>query len=267
MTSAPSDRRARMRRLHEKFIVEVRTVPASSRRNLYIISAVLMVVGLVAFLVILDSVRESDGLSAIDKPIQAWLEGMRTPTLTVVMATIATVFGPVAMPIIVLVTAVWWGLAARHAWRPLLLAAGMIVGVAIVQILAPVIGRDRPPIDAMLIGVDHTPSFPSGHVMGAIDFLLITTYLVFSRRRNPVSTVIALVVAALLAIATAVCRVYLGYHWPTDVLGSVSLSLVVVGGVVAVDTWRTVRVGPAGEEHASAQDPVAGQVTAAGRLP
>jgi len=267
MTSAPSKQRGRTRRLHEKFIVEVRTVPASSRRNLYIISAVLMLLGLISFLVILDSVRESDGLSAIDRPIQGWLEGMRSPTLTVVMATVATVFGPVAMPIIVLVTAVWWGFAARHAWRPLLLAAGMIVGVAIVQILAPVIGRDRPPIDAMLIGVDHTPSFPSGHVMGATDFLLITTYLVFSRRRNPVSTVIALVVAALLAIATAACRVYLGYHWPTDVLGSVSLSLVVVGGVIAVDTWRTVRVRPAGQEHTPGQEHASGRVRTAGRLP
>lgn len=268
MTSAPSDQRGRThRRIPEKFIVEVRTVPASSRRNLYIISAVLMLVGLVCFLVILDSVRESDGLSAIDRPVQGWLEGMRSPTMTVVMATVATVFGPVALPIIVLVTAVWWGFAARHAWRPLLLAASMLVGVAIVQILAPIVGRERPPVDSMLIGADHTPSFPSGHVMGATDFLLITTFLVFSRRRNPVSTVIALVVAAVLAILTATCRVYLGYHWPTDVLASVSLSLVVVGGVIAVDTWRTVRVRPDGEEQAPGRVGTAGRVRTAGRLP
>ncbi|MFF1634682.1 phosphatase PAP2 family protein [Leifsonia sp. NPDC058248] len=206
----------------------------------------LALIGLAAFLVILDSVQEGDGLSVIDKPVQGWLEGMRSPTLTVVMATVATVFGPVALPIIVLVTVVWWGFAAKHAWRPLLLAGSMIVGVATVQILAPVIGRERPPINMMLIGADHTPSFPSGHVMGATDFLLITTYLVFSRRRNPVTTVIALIVAAALAIATAASRVYLGYHWPTDIFASISLSLVVVGGVIAVDTWRTVRVEPAG---------------------
>jgi membrane-associated phospholipid phosphatase len=233
-----------MRRFHAKFIVEVRPVPASSRRNLYIIAGVLAVIGLVAFLVILDSVRESDDLSVIDKPVQGWLEDMRSPTLTVVMAIIATVFGPIALPVIVLVTTVWWGFAAKHAWRPLLLAGGMLVGLATVQILAPVIGRERPPINAMLLDVDHTPSFPSGHVMGATDFLLITTFLVFSRRRNPVSTVISFIVAATLVTATAAARVYLGYHWPTDVLASISLSLVVLGGVIAVDTWRTVRVEP-----------------------
>jgi membrane-associated phospholipid phosphatase len=242
-TSSGEDRGA-LRRFHAKFIVEVREVPASSRRNLYVIAGVLAVVGLVAFLVILDSVRESDGLSAIDRPVQGWLEGMRSPALTGVMAVLAMVFGPVAMPVIILVTTLWWGFAAKHAWRPLLLAGGMIVGVAIVQILAPVIGRERPPIDAMLLDVDHTPSFPSGHVMGATDFLLIVTFLVFSRRQNPVSAVVAFVVAAALVTAIAACRVYLGYHWPTDVLASISLSLIVFGSVIAVDTWRTVRVGP-----------------------
>ena len=99
-----TETRGPLRRFHEKFIVEERTVPASARRNLFIIATVLVVVGLVAFLVILDSVRESDDLSVIDKPIQSWLEGMRSPALTVVMATVATVFGPIALPIIVLVT-------------------------------------------------------------------------------------------------------------------------------------------------------------------
>ncbi|MCU1474266.1 phosphatase PAP2 family protein, partial [Amnibacterium sp.] len=46
--------------------------------------------------------------------------------------------------------------------------------------------------------------------------------------------------------AQVVSRLYLGYHWLTDVSASVALSLVVVGVVIAVDTRRTVRV--AGEQ-------------------
>lgn len=239
-----------LRRFHEKFVVEERTVRASARRNLFIIAGVLCVVGLTAFLVILDSVSESDGLSVVDEPIQNWLRGLESPSLTVIMTIIATVFGPVAMPIVVLVTTVWWGFAAKHAWRPFVLAGGMIIGVAIVQTLAPIIGRERPPIASMLLEVDYTPSFPSGHVMGATDFLLITTFLVFSRRRNPISTVIAFLVVIVLVITTAACRVYLGYHWPTDAMASISLSLVVLGGVIAIDTWRTTRVRTPGMTHA-----------------
>ena len=122
MTEAPSDDRGRLRRFHEKYIVEVRTMPASARRNLYIIAIVLAVVGLVAFLVILDSVREGDGVSVIDKPIQGWLEGMRSPTLTVVMGVVATVFGPIA--------------PARHRPRD-----GRVVGVRIQARLATAAAR------------------------------------------------------------------------------------------------------------------------------
>ncbi|WAB85000.1 phosphatase PAP2 family protein [Microcella daejeonensis] len=242
MSSEDQGRPGAVRRFHEKFVVEVRTVRGSARRDLFIIAIVLVTVGLLAFLAILDSVRESDGLSVIDVPVQGWLQGMRSPELTVTMTVIAIAFGPIAMPIIVLVTTVWWGFAAKHAWRPLLLAGGMIAGVAVVQTLAPLIGRDRPPISAMLLDVDYTPSFPSGHVMGVCDFLLITTFLVFSRQRNPLSVVGAFLITGILVIATASCRIYLGYHWPTDVLASMSLSLIVVGGVIAIDTWRTVRV-------------------------
>lgn len=39
----------------------------------------------------------------------------------------------------------------------------------------------------------------------------------------------------------AASRLYLGYHWLTDALASVSISLVILGVVVAVDTWRTSR--------------------------
>lgn len=242
VSSEDQGRPGAVRRFHEKFVVEVRTVRGSARRDLFIIAIVLVTVGLLAFLGILDSVRESDGLSVIDVPVQGWLQGMRSPELTVAMTVIAIAFGPIAMPIIVLVTTVWWGFAAKHAWRPLLLAGGMIAGVAVVQTLAPLIGRDRPPISAMLLDVDYTPSFPSGHVMGVCDFLLITTFLVFSRQRNPLSVVGAFLITGILVIATAACRIYLGYHWPTDVLASMSLSLIVVGGVIAIDTWRTVRV-------------------------
>jgi len=111
-----------LRRFHEKFVVEERTVRPSARRNLYIIAASLGVIGLSAFLLILDSVRESDGLSVIDIPIQSWLRDMESPGLTLFMTIIANVFGPIAMPIIVLVTTVWWGFAAKHAWRPFVLA-------------------------------------------------------------------------------------------------------------------------------------------------
>ncbi|MFC9917153.1 phosphatase PAP2 family protein [Agromyces binzhouensis] len=239
------DDRGRWRRFHERFIVEERYLSARARRNLYIVAAALVAAGLVGFFVVLDSILESDDLSYIDAPIEAWFDSGRAAWLTTFMIVLAVAFGPIAMPIIILVTTVAWGVFAKHAWRPLLLAGGMILGVIVVQLLAPLIARDRPPADEMLFGYDPTSSFPSGHVMGVADFLFIGTYLVFSRHRRPVVTTLAFVAAAAVVLLTAACRIYLGYHWATDALGSIFLSLVVLGLVIGVDTWRTVRVGTA----------------------
>jgi membrane-associated phospholipid phosphatase len=241
----------RLRRFNEKFIVEERVVPASAKHMLVVVAIALMAVGLAAFVTILDSVLDRDGLSAIDAPVEQWLETGRTEWMTIVMIVIAIAFGPIVMPIIIVVATVTWAVTAKHAWRPLLLAGGMLLGVLIVQALAPVIARERPPISDMLFGVDHTSSFPSGHVMGVADFLLITTYLIFSRHRRPVTMVLAFVAASGIVLLTAACRIYLGYHWATDALGSLALSLIVLGIVIAVDTWRTVRVGSPAEVAAS----------------
>ena len=158
------------------------------------------------------------------------------------MIFLAIIFGPVGLPIIVLVVTVAWGFLAKHAWRPILLAAAMLTGVILAQLIGHIVNRRRPPVDLMLFGADPTFSFPSGHVLGACDFLLVTTFLVFSRRRNPRAAVAGFVVAGIGVFFAAVSRLYLGYHWMTDALASVAISLVILGAVIAVDTWRTARI-------------------------
>lgn len=231
-----------LRRFHEKFLVEERILPAASKRNLHVWSISLAVVGLAAFAVILVDVVGKDGISVIDAPVEHWLDASRSGPLTAVMIGLAIVFGPIGLPIIVVVVVATWGFFAKHAWRPLLLGCGTLTGVIIVQIITRLVGRSRPPTSLMLFGIDRTYSFPSGHVLGACDFLLILTYLVFSRRKNLRTTVVAFVIAVLLIFAAATSRVYLGYHWPTDALASMAISLVILGAVIAVDTHRTVTV-------------------------
>ena len=162
--------------------------------------------------------------------------------VTAAMIFLAVVFGPVVLPIIVLVVIVAWSIAAKHAWRPILLASAMLSGVVISQIILQIVRRSRPPVDQMLFGVDQTFSFPSGHVLGACDFLLVGTFLIFSRRRNNRAAVLGFIGAGVGIVLAAVGRLYLGYHWLSDALASFSLSLLILGGVIALDTWRTARI-------------------------
>lgn len=227
---------------HDKFVVEERFMSEGSRKNLYRIAVGLMIVGAGLFSIILAGVLLKDGFSAADEPVRSWLLTLRSEPLTTIMIILAVVFGPVALPVIILVVTVAWGLLAKHAWRPLLLAGAMLTGVILAQVIGRTVGRQRPPLDLMLFGPDTTFSFPSGHVLGACDFLLVTTFLVFSRRRSPKSAVVAFAVAAIGIFFAAVSRLYLGYHWTTDALASLSISFVVLGAVIALDTWRTARI-------------------------
>lgn len=239
-TERRSARRGRLSEFHEKFIVEVRTVPASTKRGLYAWALILMLVGLACFFAILAVVLTQGHDSPIDAT--GWIDAIRSPLLTSVMIWLAILFGPVVLPIVILVVIVAWGYFAKHIWRPLLLAGGTVTGLIIVQVLTRVIGRSRPPVEHMMFGVDTTFSFPSGHVLGASDFLLLLAYLVFSRRNSPRIAAMAYVGAVMLVVVAAVSRIYLGYHWPTDALASMSLSLVILGTVIAIDTHRTMRV-------------------------
>lgn len=253
MSGNAASKRERLRAMREKFIVEERWRTAAERRNLYILSAALVVIGVSGFLVILADLVQRDDVAAIDSPLNAWLMQSRTGTMTNVMIGLAIGFGPVALPLVILGTIVIWAYFAKHLWRPLLLALGTLTGLVLVQVITRLVERARPPVDLMLFGVDTTYSFPSGHVSGATNLLLLLTYLVYSRR--PASRRAAVVVGVVLLAAiglAAISRVYLGYHWPTDALASIALALAILGGVIALDTRRTVRVRASGRDEPAA---------------
>ncbi|UTT68766.1 phosphatase PAP2 family protein [Arthrobacter sp. DNA4] len=236
--------------VHHLFSVHHRHVSARVRRGYYIAAGALVLTGAAFFALTLWGVLHSDGLSALDQPVRQWLLSHRSDVLTAAMRPVARVFGPVAMPIIVLVVAVAWTFAERHAWRPLLFVGAMVAVVIISQIILPMVHRSRPPVDAMLLEPDPSFSFPSGHVLGACDFLLVLAYLVTSRRQDKRLAGALWSVAAVLGIGlVTLSRLYLGYHWLTDAFASMFLSLAIIGAVIALDTWRTVRV--AGEARSS----------------
>jgi membrane-associated phospholipid phosphatase len=225
-----------------KFTVEERYVSAVARRWLYVSATILIVLGITFFAFVLSGVLNHAGVTELDQPVQRWIDAQRVPFTTAVMIVLTITFGPVVLPIIILIVTVVWLLFAKHAWRPLILAGAMISGVIISTTLAQVVHRHRPPTNLMLIGNDTTFSFPSGHVLGASDFLIITAFLIVSRAPKAWGVALALGLAWIGVLAEMFSRMYLGYHWLSDTLASLSISMVIVGTVIAIDTRRTVRV-------------------------
>ena len=228
--------------LREKLTTEERYVEPRVRRNLYLSSYLLMGVGAVLFLSLVVQVMDRIGIVSVDHQAEAWFLTIRTPWLTSLDDVLAVIFGPVAMPIIVLVVTVLWVVFSTHVWRPLVLAGAMTLGVVLIQILTRLVRRPRPPVSLMLFGKDTTYSFPSGHVSGTADFFLLLSYLVISRTPTGRRLGVAVLVTVVGISSQVFSRLYLGYHWLSDTLAAICLAMVILGLVMAVDTRRTVRI-------------------------
>nr|WP_246248656.1 phosphatase PAP2 family protein [Sphingomonas hominis] len=126
-------------------------------------------------------------------------------------------------------------LARRLALTAALVAAAVISGTTGSHLLKLVFARPRPPISDRLIEVSGD-SFPSGHAANsAIVYLtlvaLVTQVVPGRATRN---TMLALAILLVGAIGTS--RVYLGVHWPSDVLAGWSF-----GTLWAIGWWQIAR--------------------------
>ncbi|MBO3084576.1 phosphatase PAP2 family protein [Cellulomonas fengjieae] len=201
----------------------------------------LVVVGLAVFFVVLDGVQEKDDLWDLDQPVLEWLVAHRTAAWTTVLAAITFVTGPTVLPFIVGLACLVWGLVRHEWWRPLLLAGAMIASTLISLAVKGLVGRARPPEDTMYVpGAETTASFPSGHTIGTATFLLVVGYLACSRTPSVTRIVVSSIVTVVGTALVAVSRLYLGYHFLTDVVAAVALAIGVLGAVSVVDRLHTL---------------------------
>ena len=119
----------------------------------------------------------------------------------------------------------------RKGYAALFVLAAVIGGTLISQTMKWAYARPRP--DLVPHGAEvYTASFPSGHsMMSAVVYLTLGALLAGTQADRAVKVYI-LVVAVTLTALVGTSRVYLGVHWPTDVLAGWSL-----GGVWALLCW------------------------------
>jgi undecaprenyl-diphosphatase len=108
-------------------------------------------------------------------------------------------------------------------------------GLTASSLLKEVFQRPRPDLVPYAVYASGT-SFPSGHsMMSAVAFLTLGALLARSQKRRLLKAYF-LLLAALLTVIVGLSRVYLGVHWPTDVLAGWT-----AGAVWALLCWLAAR--------------------------
>ncbi|MEU1550608.1 phosphatase PAP2 family protein [Nocardia sp. NPDC005745] len=153
---------------------------------------------------------------AIDQQWLQWTIAHRNPGLTAVAKAVSIVGGTLAMGIFATVGCVV--LAWRRLWQGVLVVAAAALGASILVAGGKhLVGRSRPAPMYQLV-IETNQSYPSGHTLGStvvIGVLLIIS-LPYLRRR--VIRVAAITAAVFAVTAIGLSRLYLGVHWPTDIL-------------------------------------------------
>jgi|GEM_PF-815583 len=203
-------------------------------------AVVLIALGALGFGAVLDWVLEQEDLFTLDQPLVEWLAEQRTPALTQVMTTVSLIFGPVVLPVLVAVIALVWWRVARSWWHPLLMVGAMLLSTLLTVVLKAVVGRARPGEDLMAVpGLETSGSFPSGHTIGAATLVLVVGYLLWHEDAEASWQLVVWVLAsALIILAVAFSRMYLGYHFLTDVVAGGCVAVAVLGVVVGIERWH-----------------------------
>lgn len=202
----------------------------SLTRSLTIRSVILFALALLAALTfagIAEEMVEGEA-DALDLSVATRVHAAASPTLDAVMIFI-TYLGStwVIAPVVALTAAYAWRRGHhRLAW---ILGAGWALAEALNAALKLMFERPRPDV-FQAIAAPWTPSFPSGHAMralavyGAVAAILCELHPRLARVVIPAATV--------LVLAIGLSRVYLGVHWPSDVVAGYAVGAIALAVTV-----------------------------------
>ncbi len=167
-------------------------------------------------------------MQSLDTALFLWLTGtLHSPNWSVLLAEF---FASAVVPLVGLAFVVAW-VRARTGWRPALLdavSAGAL-GLTLVQVIGWIHYRPRPFESGLGSNLlNHMPenSFPSDHA--TLMFALAFGLMVAAPLRRAGTVLFAL------ALAVSWARVFLGAHYPSDILGGAILAVLCVGLVQSV---------------------------------
>ncbi len=193
-----------------------------------------------------------------DKTITRNLQSYRNPWLRRFMTGISEIgFPKIGAPLTFGIAGIFWALRFRLEAIFVLLASSSNILNWIVKRL---IKRPRPTSELVTVArVINEPSFPSGHVMHYVNFFGLLNYLLATNWRSGRLRNILLAISTSLIVLIGPSRVYLGAHWPSDVMAGYVYGGLWFGGLMTaylrVKSWIHPPAGKTPEVMKPLQQP------------
>ena len=207
--------------------------PSPSLRAAILGSLAAAVLALLLFTWLAEEVFEGDAMR-FDDAVRAWVHQFASPTLTSAMVVISALGSQALAVVVIIAFVIFLRLKWRRAaiWLLFTVACGLVLELT----LKYAFHRPRP---APFFGaVPHTYSFPSGHSLMSFCIYGVLAGLLSHRLRSAAVRIVVWIAAAALVAAIGVSRIYLGVHYPSDVIAGYLAAAVWVSALLAADRVR-----------------------------
>jgi undecaprenyl-diphosphatase len=193
-------------------------------------SAVPAVAALVGVIAVGFALKSNAAWTTVEMDVLRYVNRLHTAPLDWLALGIEWLFAPATAVVLVLLSAGTVLLATRRPRQAVQLVVIVVIPWLGTEIVKVVVNRARPDIPSLAHILLLEPgglSFPSGHTSFA-SCIALGLIIVAGKRWRPLTCA----VAAVVILATAASRVYLGVHFPSDVAASVVYS---IGAVALVN--------------------------------
>ena len=177
------------------------------------------------------------GMTRFDASVRGWVHQFASPRMTTAMTAISHIGAEVLVAVFVVALIIF--LRCRWTRAALWLVTSMAGALVLDLALKHGFHRARP---VPFFGVaPHSYSFPSGHSLFSFCIYGVLAGLVARRIKSHVLAAVVWIAAALLIAAIGLSRIYLGVHYPSDVLAGYLAGAIWVSGLIAADRIRKRR--------------------------
>lgn len=156
-------------------------------------------------------------LIQFDQVLISSIQGLESPALTLVMNFFTFIGSFPSVFVISLFTALFLYFVLKHRIELILFVSVVISTPIINQILKHFFHRARPDFHRLIEIRGY--SFPSGHAMNAFAVYGIITFLLWHRIPSHLGRMILILISSGLIIIIGASRIYLGVHYPSDIIG------------------------------------------------
>jgi undecaprenyl-diphosphatase len=174
---------------------------------------------------------QSGATRSFDETVMRWMGAHRIEWIEQSLLEITALGTGLVLMMIVVISALFL-VATRHRFSAFLLLVASAGGLILNGILKSSFDRPRPRLFEWLTDPSSS-SFPSGHAMGSAIVYFTVAYLIARLEKRRWMRAVTIITSLLLVLLISVSRLYLGVHYPSDVLAGMTIALGWAGFCVA----------------------------------